>query len=263
MMIAKTQKFIYCIAILLLIAGIVSCGNDDQGTETSALNQIHIGLYTDNGAGSTAEVESMLTQLGCYFSAINRDTILSGNLGNYDILLFPGGDMWVYKSHLTAAGVEKIREFVQLGGGYIGICAGSYFAAEKIIWRGWAGEPRQYFTNTGLGLFSGTADGPVEDFAPLYQDYDCKVNINRNHPVTSDSPLQIDYLYSFGPKFIIADSSGVTILGRSTTGNNTVVMAVQYEHGRVFLTGLHPESDSDKSSWKMMKKAILWCSNKL
>jgi hypothetical protein len=76
-------------------------------------------------------------------------------------------------------------------------------------------------------------------------------------------PLQIDYLYSFGPKFIIEDSSGVSILGKSASGNNSVVLAVQYELGRLFLTSLHPEFDNDKSSWKMISNAILWCSNKL
>jgi len=40
-------------------------------------------------------------------------------------------------------------------------------------------------------------------------------------------------------------------------------MAVQYEQGRVFLTALHPEFDDNKTSWVMMKNAILWCANKL
>jgi glutamine amidotransferase-like uncharacterized protein len=258
--IMRTKNFI---AILLLIIGTISCGKDDPNSNSSVLKGIRIGLYIDNGAGGTVEVESMLKQIGCSYSTINKDTILTKNLSNYDIILFPGGDMWVYRSHLTSTGVQKLKEFVQLGGGYIGICAGSYFAASNIIWRGWADEPRQYFTNTGLGIFSGTADGPIDDYAPSYQDPNCKVNINRNHPITSASPQQLDYLYSFGPKYIIADSSGISILGRSTIGNNTVVMAIQYEQGRVFLTALHPEFDDNKTSWGMMKKAILWCSNKL
>lgn len=251
------------IAILLIIAGSLSCGKNDPNPDTSELSNIHIGLYVDNGAAGIDEVESMLGQLGCFYSAINKDTILTGNLSNYDIILFPGGDMWVYRSYLSNTGVQKIKEFVQLGGGYIGICGGSYFAADNIIWRGWADEPRQYFTNTGIGLFHGTADGPIDDFAPLYQDTNCKININRNHPITSDSPQQIDYLYSFGPKFIISDSSGVSVLGTTVTGNNTVVLSVQCEQGRVFMTSLHPEFDDDKTSWVMIKNAILWCSEKL
>jgi glutamine amidotransferase-like uncharacterized protein len=259
----KNKKLIRIIAILLLIIGIFSCGKDDSKKDISELKNIHIGLYVDNGASGIDEVESMLEQMGCYYSTINKNTILTSTLSSYDILLFPGGDMWVYKSHLSTAGVQKIKEFVRHGGGYIGICGGSYFAADKMVWRGWADEPRQYFTNTGLGIFSGTADGPIDDYAPLYQDFNCKVNINRNHPITSDCPPQLDYLYSFGPKYIIADSSCVSVLGRSAIGNNRVVLSVQCEQGRVFLTSLHPEFDGDKTSWVMIKNAILWCSNKL
>ena len=167
-------------AILILF---ISCENDDPDYNTSELKTINIGLYTDNGAAGIDEVESMLKQLGCLYSTINKDTILTGNLSNYDIILFPGGDMWVYKSHLSSSGVQKINDYVRLGGGYLGICGGSYFAANKIVWRGWADEPRQYFTNTGLGIFSGTADGPIEDYAPSYQDINCKVIINQNHPI--------------------------------------------------------------------------------
>lgn len=124
------------IAILLIILGSISCAKNDPNFDTSELRNIHIGLYADNGAAGIDEVESMLEQLGCNYSTINKDTILTRNLSNYDIILFPGGDMWVYKSHLSATGVQKIKEFVQLGGGYIGICGGSYFAADNIIWRG-------------------------------------------------------------------------------------------------------------------------------
>ncbi|MDP3150564.1 MAG: BPL-N domain-containing protein [Ignavibacteria bacterium] len=260
----------FFIILIVALVTIVSCKKEtptasppNPELNLTELKSIHVGLYIDKGAGGIDEIKSMLNQLGCFYSTINKDTILVSNLSSYDLILFPGGDMWVYKSHLSATGINKIKEYIQFGGGYIGICAGSYFAATKIVWRGWADEPRQYFTITGLGIFSGTADGPIDDFAPTYQVNNCLVNINRNHPITNDIPQQLDYLYSFGPKFIIADSSNVSVLGKSASGNNSVVLAVQYELGRVFLTGLHPEFDDDKSSWKMISNAILWCSHKL
>lgn len=264
------NKVRFVIILMVAIVTIVSCKketptNSLPNTELNLteLKNIHVGLYIDNGAGGIDDVKSMLNQLGCFYSTINKDTILTSDLNNYDIILFPGGDMWVYKSHLSASGINKIKEYVQLGGGYIGICAGSYFAADKIVWRGWANEPRQYHTISGLGFFSGIADGPIDDFAPTYQVNNCIVNINRNHPITNDIPQQLGYPYSFGPKFIVEDSSNVFVLGRSTSGNNSVVLVVQNGLGRVFLTGLHPEFDDDKSSWKMIKNAILWCSHKI
>ena len=264
------NKVHFFIILLVTLVTIVSCKKEtptdppqNPGLNLTELKSIHVGLYIDKGAGGIDEVKSMLNQLGCFYSTINKDTILVSNLSNYDLILFPGGDMWVYKNHLTITGMGKIKNYVQHGGGYLGICAGSYFAATKIVWRGWANEPRQYHTISGLGFFSGIADGPINDFAPTYQVNNCIVDINRNHPITAAIPQQLDYLYSFGPKFIIADSSSVSILGQSASGNNSVVLAIQYKLGRVFLTGLHPEFDDDKSSWKMISNAILWCSHKL
>jgi glutamine amidotransferase-like uncharacterized protein len=263
------RKTVGILIIFCSIVSLSSCKKEltseptNPGPDLTELKNIHLGLYIDSGANGIDEVKNMLNQLGCFYSTINKDTILTRDLNKYDLILFPGGDMWVYKSHLTATGINKIKEYVKGGGGYIGICAGSYFAATKIVWRGWANEPRQYLTITGLGLFSGTADGPIDDYAPTYQDYNCLVNIDRNHSITSNITQQIDYPYLFGSKFILEDSSNVSILGRSASGNNLVVLAVQYELGRVFLTGLHPEFDEDKSSWKMIGNAILWCSHKL
>lgn len=255
----KNKIIFLFIVIPFFFLSLYSCDKKDNFQETST---IQIGLYTDNGAASTVEVGKMLNELGFVYSKINKDTILTGKLGMYDLILFPGGDMWVYRTHLTSEGIQKIKEYLRLGGGYIGICAGSYFAANKIIWRGWADEPRQNISFTGLGIFSGTADGPVEDFAPTYQDMNCSVNITQDHSITADVPSQLDYLYSFGPKLIPNDNSGVSILGKTAKGDNIVALAFQYEEGRVFLSALHPEFDDDKTSWKMVSNAIIWCAEK-
>lgn len=48
------------------------------------------------------------------------------------LLIIPGGRDCFYHTALDGAGTEKIRSFVQEGGGYLGICAGAYFAASSI-----------------------------------------------------------------------------------------------------------------------------------
>ena len=247
---------------VLIIATLTSC-SDEVFFDTKELGNVHIGLYVDKGATNIDKVEDMLKQLNCCYTPINKDSILQDFLDHFDVILFPGGDMWEYKNHLSDYGMQNIIHYIQHGGGYIGICGGSYFAAEKIIWRGWANEPRQYLTNNGLGLFHGTADGPLEDFAPSYQKYNCKVNIENCHPITINIQKKLEYLYSYGPKFVISDSSNITVLGYSNTGNHSMILAIEHQNGKVFLTALHPEFDSDKSSWEMISNAILWCSGKL
>jgi glutamine amidotransferase-like uncharacterized protein len=172
----------------------------------------------------------------------------------------PGGDMWAYRDHLTTTGMNQVTKFVNEGGGYIGICGGAYFAAKTMIWRGWTNESRQYNIMPGLNLFNGTADGPIEDFAPTYVANQCQIKITDNkHLVTKDVPAIIKPYYSHGPKFLIDDTTQISIIGKTVTGDKTVIIAFPCSSGRVFLTSTHPEFDSTHSSWGLFRNAIEWC----
>ncbi len=45
-----------------------------------------------------------------------------------DVLVISGGDPFAIFSHIEKKGVSNIRTFIEKGGTYIGICAGTYFA---------------------------------------------------------------------------------------------------------------------------------------
>lgn len=45
-----------------------------------------------------------------------------------DVLVISGGDPFALFSHIQKKGVSCIRKFIEEGGTYIGVCAGSYFA---------------------------------------------------------------------------------------------------------------------------------------
>jgi hypothetical protein len=45
-----------------------------------------------------------------------------------DVLVVSGGDPFALFSHIGREGVSRIRSFIEKGGTYIGICAGTYFA---------------------------------------------------------------------------------------------------------------------------------------
>lgn len=49
-----------------------------------------------------------------------------GVLDRADVIVFPGGGASNTASMLGARGLEKVRKFVQKGGGYLGYCAGAY-----------------------------------------------------------------------------------------------------------------------------------------
>ena len=92
--------------------------------------------------------------------AIRFQEIKDGRLtrANFKVVTFPGGYAYGYKTGL--AGYEaNIRAFVSSGGGYYGICAGSFYASASIIWSG-ATYPYP------LAIYQGQNIGPIDDIAP-------------------------------------------------------------------------------------------------
>jgi biotin--protein ligase len=78
-------------------------------------------------------------------------SVLKGMLGNYDVMLvsetilnnspwenttklivMPGGRDLLFLSALDPHGIRKIKDYVERGGNYLGLCAGAYFACSEI-----------------------------------------------------------------------------------------------------------------------------------
>jgi|SRR5579862_4927397 len=75
------------------------------------------------------------------------------------LLILPGGRDCFYHSALDGVGTDKIRAFVQSGGGYLGICAGGYFGCDRIEFE--KGEPLEVCGARSLRFFPGVAKGPA------------------------------------------------------------------------------------------------------
>jgi glutamine amidotransferase-like uncharacterized protein len=75
------------------------------------------------------------------------------------LLIMPGGRDCFYHSALDGIGTDKIRAFVQNGGGYLGICAGGYFGCDRIEFE--KGGPLEVCGARSLRFFPGVAKGPA------------------------------------------------------------------------------------------------------
>src|SRR5690606_30709410 len=67
-------------------------------------------------------------EVGFECTRVTPEEIRNGVLKDYDVLIMPGGSASLQSKNLEEKGREVIREFVRNGGGYVGICAGSYLA---------------------------------------------------------------------------------------------------------------------------------------
>jgi glutamine amidotransferase-like uncharacterized protein len=75
------------------------------------------------------------------------------------LLIIPGGRDIFYHNSLKGAGTEKIRAFVENGGSYLGLCAGAYFACDRIEFE--KGEAIEVCGPRSLKFFAGAAKGPA------------------------------------------------------------------------------------------------------
>ncbi|MBC8102107.1 MAG: biofilm PGA synthesis protein PgaC [Cytophagales bacterium] len=65
---------------------------------------------------------------------VSPEDIRAGRLAGFDVLVQSGGSGGGQGRALGEAGRERIRVFVHCGGGYIGICAGSYLVSCDHPW---------------------------------------------------------------------------------------------------------------------------------
>lgn len=229
-----------------------------------------IAIYAGRGTWdlSVQALERMFFWMNYTVELIGADYIDTVGLATFRILVIPGGDMYEYAQDISPKGKEIIRTFVQDGGGYIGICGGAYFASEEVFWQG------NQLPMTPLGLFAGTATGPIDEITS-YPNYTmCKVNIiNHDHPVTESERDSEWMLYYWGPALTPNRDANIAILGNYDRGNQTAMLAFDYYKGKVFLVSTHPEIEEDNdrdgvsfgnelddqgSDWDLMQKAVLW-----
>ena len=75
------------------------------------------------------------------------------------IFIMPGGRDLMYLRKLKSEGCKKIKEFVEEGGSYLGICAGAYFGAEAVEFE--KGNALEVVGTRDLNFVKAKAIGPA------------------------------------------------------------------------------------------------------
>ena len=94
-----------------------------------------IALYDGGGAGGEAQGRLFESQLpGCRVERVGPVDIRSGCLSLFDAVIFPGGSGSAQAKAIAESGREAVTQFVDGGGGYVGVCAGAYLALDNYTW---------------------------------------------------------------------------------------------------------------------------------
>ena len=160
-------------------------------------------------------LEKMMDLLGLSYKKVDAEFINEGRLGlgkrkNFEALIMPGGTSLPRTKQITLEGKKAIELFVKSGGGYLGFCAGSYYATETITWAEVEQDYEDFDYPQALNLFHGIAQGPF-GWAPwnhgtVMQGLET-VELNTKLPTLKsiDAPAYTELFYFGGPFFKISN----------------------------------------------------------
>ena len=122
--------------------------NCSLAAHDTGLMGVKVLIYTDNDCGASEECVSwtissltqcleVMKQNGyCTYYSIDTTTASQVLLGEWvqttKLFVMPGGRDLPYVEALAGKGNQIIREFVNSGGAYLGLCAGGYYGASEV-----------------------------------------------------------------------------------------------------------------------------------
>ncbi|ELP93595.1 hypothetical protein EIN_063200 [Entamoeba invadens IP1] len=201
-------------------------------------------LYSDDGASKIClkETEKMFSLLFPHSKVIRitATDVLNTNWQSIaDLFVMPGGADRPYNRNLGEAGSKLIRQYVEMGGKYLGICAGAYFACDRFEFNKHIEGEEEVCEERSLKFFDGMA------FGPLYPNF--KENLETGAVVVPIfyNETQCSIYYNGGCAFVHNDDkSSVThtdnVVAFYENGMNAVYVKT-IGKGKVVLSGPHFE----------------------
>ena len=247
-------------ALSLLLLAILAWKSNAFAEDAKPAPALRIALFDDAGSFGKG-VPSVKEQLGraknLRVTVLKAEDVQAG-LDGCQVVIFTGGSGSKQAQAIGESGREKVRHFVEQGGGYLGICAGAYLACDGFSWglhvldaktpsskwmRG-KGDVKIEFTDKGreiLGLPSGQLDiryanGPI--LVPA-----------KNDAIADFEPLaffRTELAEHDSPKGVMTNSAAVV---RGTFGK-----------GRVIVSSPHPEQTAGMEGF--VEHAVRWLAEK-
>ena len=220
------------------------------------MGRADIAIYADDGGYASGITAASLAfnSAGFSITTVTASDINEGRLRSQARALYmPGGWAEHYVMDIDDAGATEIMNFMERGGGYIGVCAGSFYAAETIIW----GNTEYPYD---LDLFPGVPTGPVIEIASWPYYVTTTITLDSTHPISAENPQQRTVLYYGGPIFVPNIGAEVSVIARFDENNEPAIVAFEHGRGRSFLTSVHLEydltSDRDGTTWPELERHI-------
>jgi biotin--protein ligase len=232
------KKILFAVFILISSSIIVSSMPSKSTKIADVLIYNDSGVWNDGVIAFEQFLECKeLTFFECSDSYIENNELVD----NFDVIFFPGGDFTIYANQINSVGLQHIRDFINAGGGYLGICGGGYFACDQVSWRGQS-------LDMPLDLFNGSGYGPIDEIAPYSQYVMTSITMNESNPINQYEPPTESIGYYGGAAFYPYEGQEIEMIGSYDSYNDdTAILDFHYGDGRVLLCGPHPEIEEDST----------------
>lgn len=198
-------------------------------------------VYCDAGAGASclrhtfATLESCLPD-GYILKGVSAKEVIETDWER-DCALFvmPGGADLPYVQALRGRGNERIRVYVNGGGNYLGICAGSYYAGHSVAFA--EGTELEVVGERELQFFPGPVIGPV------YPEFDYKSNRGaRAVAIQTGDDESLKLFYHGGGSFPLpAASSACQVIATYADFGTVAIVLCPVGKGKALLSAVHFE----------------------
>ncbi|GAA99253.1 uncharacterized protein L969DRAFT_73058 [Mixia osmundae IAM 14324] len=213
---------------------------------------MNVLIYNDAGV-SEASVKGIARCLKILLATthdvltVNAHTIANDPWqASTSLLVIPGGRDLPFTQRLNGKANACIRQWVEAGGSYLGICAGAYFASAHVDFE--AGSALAVKGDRELSFFGGTCKGAAFPGFVYESESGARhvpVALNQVHwsRVWSDVPSQAEVYWNGGGTFQISEStSRATVLATySELDNAPAAVLCHVGKGKALLWSAHPE----------------------
>lgn len=232
--------------------------------EISSVQTIYI--YKDEGVSdfSASICEEAIKALDQYTYPTQRinakQTICLNWKQNAKAYIMPGGADLSFCEKLNGTGNKQIREYVEVGGNYIGFCAGAYYGSSFVEFNKGNTDGNEVIAARELSFFPGTAVGPL--LAPFTPTSKKGVRIANIKWIADNSLNGENYniYYNGGCSFKDADQFlNVHVL--ATYANEgfeglAAIVKCQVGQGKALLSGVHPECSKENIELEMKNRSL-------
>ena len=231
-------------------------------------SELRIAVYDAGGVGKKGprNLDRVFSKTKSILRRVGVADISDGVLGQFDMVIFPGGSGSKQAAALEEEGREVVKQFVEAGGGYMGICAGAFLAASNYSWSLGISNHKTFCETVdvpGIGRKSmwfrgGSAPVTMEltdEGRKILGDFEGVFEVRyQNGPIMS--PMGREGLGNFRPLSHFRSEGSKYKPQEGTMVNTPAVIVGEYGNGRVLCISPHPESTDALN--RLVQNAVRW-----